>query len=163
MKGLFHIVPGWGRKHLYTIALHIIGSFWYHHPKREDRTFSMLFRMVIIGCFILSVVIHPCLLKAQETEGPGPAPERLVDKNGKFNYGWFQSPIREVNLDDAIPEEGFGGSFLKAFKKKRWQSYLIDGKEILLGMTMRDYGYLGSFTLYILIKETKALIEYRFT
>ncbi len=70
-------------------------------------------------------------------------PVRLVDRTGRVRFGVFDSPFRELNLEDVeLSRIGVLSRALARFRLKQWQHYALITPEVFVGLAVVDVGYL---------------------
>jgi uncharacterized cofD-like protein len=128
-----------------------------HDPKR---VVNAILRLLCI--LILLVIWTTIPFSAFSQETPRKPPPRLIDEKGSFKEGWYSSPIKDVNIDDARFEEGSEGENLfRTLRKKRFLLCYVDCKDLLVKIRLSDAGYIGEFLYLVYEKEKKDFISYR--
>ena len=72
-------------------------------------------------------------------------PPRLVDDNGQVQFGIYEAPLREVNLDDArITWRGIPlPAPMRQLRLKEWQHFALITPDLFCGFAIVDAKYLG--------------------
>ncbi|KUG22027.1 hypothetical protein ASZ90_008228 [hydrocarbon metagenome] len=79
-----------------------------------------------------------------------PTPERMVENDGKINFGTFRTPFRNVNILDAplYSSSSKVPAFWKKFRLKEWQHYGIITPTHYFGMVIFDAKFMGVSFFY---------------
>lgn len=77
-------------------------------------------------------------------------PDKLVEKDGKINFGTFRAPFRDVNIFDVPLYQSSSNvpAFWKKFRLKEWQHYGIITPTHYFGMVVFDAKFMGVSFFY---------------
>lgn len=76
-------------------------------------------------------------------------PEKMVEKNGKINFGTFRTPFRDANiLDSPLYASSGVPAFWKKFRLKEWQHFGIITPTHYFGMVIFDAKFMGVSFFY---------------
>jgi hypothetical protein len=76
-------------------------------------------------------------------------PEKMVEKDGKINFGTFRTPFRNVNIFDVPLYSSYSVPvFWKKFRLKEWQHYGIITPSHYFGMVVFDAKFMGVSFFY---------------
>ncbi len=92
---------------------------------------------------------------------------RLIGEDGRPNFGIFDRPLMELNLDQLRPygKERYskiGKSLVNNFKLKRWQYTGITNRDMVFGSAIVSTGYLGNVFIYLFDRASGELFELSF-
>jgi hypothetical protein len=95
---------------------------------------------------------------------PMPTPERLVEPDGRVHVGWFERPVRDVNLADAPARHGLArlrngrlAPLERAWRRmrlKKWEYTSIVTPQHLFAAVVIDSGYVGAAFAYVVDRAT---------
>lgn len=92
---------------------------------------------------------------------------RLINEDGRPNFGIFSRPLNIINIDDLRPYGDTRSSslkrhLLKVFRIKRWQYLGVVNPKIAFGSAIVSAGYLGNVFFYLYDRYKKELFEASF-
>jgi hypothetical protein len=83
-----------------------------------------------------------------------PAPAALVNE-GQITFGVFDTPVRNVNIQDAEQYRGAG-----RLRLKQWLGFAIEHPDWHMCVFLLHAGYLSSATVYAYHKPTRRIVQY---
>jgi hypothetical protein len=91
-------------------------------------------------------------------------PDRLIGENKKPNFGLYNAPITNLNLDDFDYRTlgrltGKLGAKAARLAKKRWQYLGVFDERIVAGVAVVHLSYIGSTFAYVYDRQTRRLKE----
>ena len=106
-------------------------------------------------------------------EGPLKAPESAVGIDGKIRYGWFDGPIRSLDLSRArVPGlgsllssppagglRGLPGRVLRRARLKHWQYLSVTSEQAILGVAVAQLHYVANVFFYLFDRGTGGLVQ----
>ncbi|MCX7958362.1 MAG: DUF2804 domain-containing protein [Deltaproteobacteria bacterium] len=89
---------------------------------------------------------------------------RLINEDGRPNFGIFSKPLNRINIEDLRPYGGrefsfFGKGVFKTFKIKRWQYIGLTSPDIVFGSAIVSAGYIGNIFFYLYNRKSKEISE----
>jgi hypothetical protein len=77
-------------------------------------------------------------------------PEKMVEKDGKINFGTFRTPFRNVNILDAplYSSSSKIPAFWKNFRLKEWQHFGVITQTHYFGMVIFNAKFMGVSFFY---------------
>ncbi len=93
---------------------------------------------------------------------PTEAPPSLVGPDGQPCYGIYNTPFKNVNLEDSALE-GLAArlpTLYKPLRLKQWQHYAVITPHLFIGLAMVKTGYLGLSWCSIVDRETNRHFEH---
>jgi len=92
-----------------------------------------------------------------------PTPARMVDAHGQVQFGVFDAPFRELNLQDA--HLSWRGVDLPRaavrFRLKRWQHFALVLPEVFVGVAAVDAGFLRTTWCHVVDRVAGSQFEHR--
>jgi len=94
---------------------------------------------------------------------PQPTPDRMVDAQGQVRFGVFDSPFRELNLEDARVR--WHGVTLPRpavrLRLKRWQHFGLVLPDVFVGVAVVDAGFLRTSWCHVVDRIAPEQFEHR--
>lgn len=92
---------------------------------------------------------------------------RLIGTDGRPNFGTYDMPLMELNIDELRPygKERYsriGRAFVKNCRIKRWQYIGITNRDMVFGSAIVSTGYLGNVFLYLFDRTSAEIFELSF-
>lgn len=92
-------------------------------------------------------------------------PAKLIDESGNPNFGVFNGPISDLNLDDFDYRQVTGFPWRMSrngskIAKKRWQYLGAFDEQVVLGVAVVHLSYIGSAFAYVYNRGTGSLKEF---
>jgi len=87
------------------------------------------------------------------------APASMVS-GGLMNYGFFDAPVRRMNLSDARPGGPLAFRPLREARLKEWLGFVIQSPGWMFTVFLQDAKYLGSANVYAVNLETGKMFRW---
>jgi len=88
-------------------------------------------------------------------------PASMVESGKVVEYGLFQSPFKNINILEAnIYPDKKVPSFLRKYRLKEWQHYVLITDEISMGFVISDTHYMSMSFCYVVDQKTGEYFEH---
>lgn len=92
---------------------------------------------------------------------------KLIGENGRPNFGIYDRPVNNINLQDLRPYgknrySGLERKYIYTFKIKKWEYIGLTDSNIVFGSAIVSTGYLGNVFFYLFDRKKKDLYEMSF-
>ena len=94
---------------------------------------------------------------------PQPTPERMVNSQGQVQFGVFDAPFRELNLEDAkVTWRGLDlPRPVVSFRLKRWQHFGLVLPEVFVGVAAVNVGILRTSWCHVVDRVAQSQFEHK--
>jgi hypothetical protein len=104
------------------------------------------------------------------TPEPLVTPEAIVEPSGFVNTGWFKSPFRKANLQDAPIEHALSSlrkgplrgveAAYRRMRLKNWHYTSVASEEVFFACAIVDAGYVGTAFAYVVDRKSGVMHEW---